>query len=122
MIRTLVLASRALCLAAALLCIVQIAAAADLARAFAGTYKISNIVEDGSQVHLTMTLTLLNPGAADIKGGIVAVLNSQPNPTLIGSFSAIKTLPHQGQVTVIHTFTLARAEYANWQQGHVPRL
>lgn len=98
------------------------AAASDTARAFAGSYLLSNVVEDGNQVHLTMTLTLMNPGKTPVSGGIVAVLSSAPNPALIGSFAAIKTLPASGQVTVKQTFTITATEYANWQRGNAPRL
>jgi hypothetical protein len=89
---------------------------------FAGYYELSNVVENGSQVSVTMTLTLLNPGKTDVKGGIVAVLSSEPNPALIGSFAAIKTLPHIGQVKVSQTLTISAAEYASWRHGHAPRL
>jgi len=98
------------------------AATISTTRAFNGYYELSNVVEDGSQVQVTLTLTLRNAGKTEVKGGIVAVLSSEPNPVLIGSFSAIKTLPSKGQVTASKTFTISAAEYENWQHGHAPVL
>src|SRR5208282_5908764 len=69
------------------------AATSSFTRAFNGYYELSNVAEDGSQVQVTITLTLRNAGKTEVKGGIVAVLSSEPNPVLIGSFSAIKALP-----------------------------
>jgi hypothetical protein len=105
-----------------LLCIANVASADDLTRAFAGTYEISNVVEDGSHVQLTLTLTFNNFSNEDIKGGIVALMNSQPTPVLIGSFNAIKDLAHQRRATISHAFTLDASEYASWQHGHAPVL
>ncbi len=98
------------------------AATISTTRAFNGYYELSNVVEDGSQVQVTLTLTLRNAGKTEVKGGIVAVLSSEPNPVLIGSFSAIKALLSKGQVTLSQTFTISAAEYENWQHGHAPVL
>jgi len=114
---------RVLCLLVLPMCAVQaVAAPNNAARAFAGYYELSNAVEDGGQVHVTMTLTLMNPSKTTVTGGIVAVLSSGPSPVLVGSFSAIKSLPHSSQVTVSQTLTITAAEYASWQHGHAPRL
>jgi len=100
------------------------ASTSSFTRAFNGYYKLSNVAvaEDSSQVHVTMTLTLRNAGKTEVAGGIVAVLSSEPNPVLIGSFSAIKTLPSKGQATLSKTFTISAAEYKSWQHGHAPVL
>jgi hypothetical protein len=114
---------RVLCLAVLPLCAFPAIAATTVApRAFNGYYELSNVVEEGTQVHLTMTLTLRNAGKTAVTGGIVAVLSSAPDPVLIGSFSAIKTLPSKGQVTVSESLTVSAAEYKSWQEGHAPRL
>lgn len=120
--RSFVFVVRALCLSAALFCIANFATAAEMERAFNATYRLSNIVEDGDVVHVTMTLKLMNPGNEDVKGGIVTLMNSEPHSTLIDSFSPIKTLPHRSEVTVSHIFTLPAKEYATWQRGHEPRF
>jgi hypothetical protein len=105
------------------MCAVQaVAAVSNAARAFAGYYELSNVVEESGQVHVTMTLTLMNPGKTTITGGIVAVLSSGPSPVLIGSFRPIRTLPAASRVTVSQTLTITAAEYASWQHGHAPRL
>jgi hypothetical protein len=97
-------------------------AATNFTRAFNGHYQLSDVVEVGNQVEVTMTLTLANASKATVNGGIVAVLSSEATPVLIGSFSAIKTLPSKGQVTVSERLTVSAAEYKSWQQGHAPRL
>jgi hypothetical protein len=97
-------------------------AATNYTRAFNGNYRISNVVEQGTEVELTLTLTLENASKTTITGGIVAVLSSEPAPILIGSFSPIKSLPAKGQVTVSQRLTLTAAEYKSWQNGHAPRL
>lgn len=89
---------------------------------FAGAYMISHVVEDGDQVHLTLTLRLNNSYNTDIKGGIVALLDSQPFHTLIGKVATISDLPRLGHITVSNSFTVPAAEYYNWQHGHEPVL
>jgi hypothetical protein len=89
---------------------------------FAGSYHISNVVKDATGVHFTMTLKLINSRNEDIRGGIVAMLDSSPHGELLGSFSAIKVLPRLGQTEVVHKFTISEAEYARWQQGKEPIL
>jgi hypothetical protein len=92
------------------------------ANRFAGYYELSNVVEEGDQIHVTMKLTMFNPGNSDIKNSVVDLLDSSPNPVLIGSFSTIKTMPHLSWVQVSQKFTVSIAEYANWQHGHAPLL
>ena len=95
MYRTLRRALCALCIPVVILAIAQ-TAAGDAARLFTGSYQLSNIVDDGSKVDVTVTLTLLNTGTSDVHGGVVALFDTQPNRSLLGSFSAIKSLPRAG--------------------------
>jgi hypothetical protein len=97
-------------------------AATNYTRAFNGQYKISSVVEQGANVELTLTLTLRNASKTTVTGGIVAVLSSEPDPVLIGSFSPIKTLASEQQVTVSQRLSVSAAEYKSWQNGHAPRL
>ncbi len=97
-------------------------AATNYTRAFNGHYQFSDVVGDGDQVQLTITLTLMNASKTTVKSGIVAVSSSDPAPVLIGSFSPIKSLPALGQVTVSQRLTVSAAEYKSWQNGHAPRL
>ena len=89
---------------------------------FAGAYELTSIVEDGSEVHFTLKFTLLNPGNTDVKGGILALLDSQPNSLVIGEVATIASLPHLGQISVTKNFTVSADEYARWQSGHEPRF
>ena len=86
---------------------------------FAGSYELSNVVEDGSEVHLTLKVTVMNP-TTHIKGGIVALLDSQPSSTLIGQVGTIKVLSHLSESAISKDSTISLAEYAKWQRGHEP--
>lgn len=114
--------TRVLSLALLFLCAVCGFAATSFTRAFNGHYQLSNVVEEGDQVEVTMTLTLANASKTTVNGGIVAVLSSDPVPVLIGSFSPIKTLPAFHQVVVSQRLTVPAAEYKGWREGHSPRL
>ncbi len=121
MYRILRLVLCALSVPVAILGLVQ-AAAAESARAFAGTYHLSNIIETGNNVDVTVTLVLHNPGSSDVQNGTVVLLDTQPQSSALGSFATIKALPHSGEVTVTQTFTIPAAEYARWKTGHDPVL
>lgn len=114
--------TRVLSLALLLLCAVGSVTAANFTRAFNGHYQISNVVEQGTEVEFTMTLTLLNSSKTTVNGGIVAVLSSEPTPVLIGSFSPIASLPALKQVTISQRLTVSAPEYRKWQSGSAPRL
>jgi hypothetical protein len=121
MYRRLRLVLCALSIPAAILGIVQ-TAGAGTARAFAGSYQLSNVVESGDSVNVTMTLVLRNVESSDVRNGIVVVMDTQPQHSYLGSFATIKSLPHSGAVTVTETFTMPAAEYARWKTGHDPVL
>lgn len=97
-------------------------AATNYTRAFNGQYRISSVVTEGTNVQLTLTLTLRNASRTTVTDGIVAVLTSEPDAVLIGSFNPIASLPSKGQVTVSQRLTVSAAEYKSWQNGHAPRL
>ena len=69
-----------------------------------------------------MTLVLRNPGSSDVRGGIVVLMDTQPQHLYLGSFDTIKSIPHSGKVTVTKTFTITADEYARWKIGHDPVL
>lgn len=110
---------RVLCLSALVLCLVQKAPAAE-GRQFAAKYQLNNIVEDGNEVELTISLNLMNNSSAAVKGGVVVILNTLPEHAYLGDFSAIKSLPEHGQAPISQTLTISAAEYARWQQGKGP--
>jgi hypothetical protein len=87
---------------------------------FAGAYQICNVAKDGDQVHLTVRFRLNNLYNTDIAGGIVVLLDSQPQHTLIGKVATIQKLARLGHITVSNNFTVTADEYDNWQRGHEP--
>jgi hypothetical protein len=114
--------TRFLGLAAFFLTAVFSQAATNYTRAFNGHYQFSDVVEQGTDVEVTLTVTLENASKTTITGGIVAVLSSDPTAVLIASFSPIKSLPSRGQTTISKRLTVSAAEYSSWQNGHAPRL
>lgn len=103
-------------------------------RAFAASYRLSDIVLDDpsghpdphSGVHFTMTLTLQNPSNRDVDGGIVALFTTPRSPSpsrrpvLLASFPVVASLPRLQSVTVKRSISITAAEYACWQSGHGP--
>jgi hypothetical protein len=114
-------ALRALSVPTIFLGIVHVATA-ETERALAGSYQLSNIIESGNSVDVTMTLVLRNPGNFDVRNGTVVLMDTQPHHSVLGAFATIKSLPHSGEVTVTQTFTIAPDEYARWKTGHDPVL
>lgn len=113
---------RALSLAVLFLSAIASLAAPNYVRAFNGRYQLSNVVEQGTEVELTLTLTLINSSKTTVKGGIVAVLSTEPIPSLLASFSPIASLSPLSQVTVSQRLTISAEEYRSWQSGNAPRL
>lgn len=111
----------ALCVIVVSIGIVRVAAS-EPRPVFAGSYQLTQVVEDGPQVHFTVKFTLLNPGVTDIKGGILVIKDSQPDGGLIGKVATIATLPRLGQKRVSESFSISAEEFARWQQGHEPRF
>jgi hypothetical protein len=113
-------ALRVLCLSAFLLCLAHLQAAEP--GPFAGKYHLDNVTQDALGVHVRVTLTLSNGSKTDVKGGIVALLDSTPRQTLLGSFAPVKLLPRAGTVDVVESFTVPVAEFNRWKQGHQPAI
>jgi hypothetical protein len=119
--RTLMRALSALCITSSALCFAQVVPGST-GHTFAATYKLSNIVEDGSQVEFTMTLTLDNPSGTDLRTGKIAVYDTQPSHTLISSIETLPAPTRSGRITVKQDFAISAEEFARWQQGHEPVL
>jgi len=114
---------RSLCICAPLLGLMQLALGQTFphtARAFAGFYYLSDVINEGDVVHLTMTLSLINFAKRDVNGRSVALLDTSPSPVLLGSFDAIKSPSLSQYLTIKKAFTIPAAEFARWQTGHEP--
>ena len=112
---------RALCLAAAVFCVLRTAVAAG-GREFAASYQFANITEENNVVHLTITLNLRNNAPVSVRNGSVVLLSSEANPNLLGSFALLKSVPSFHLVTMSQTFTVSKSEYELWEQGRDPSL
>jgi len=92
-------------------------------RDFAGSYRISDVSQDGGKVSLTLSLTLHNFSGGEIQnGGVVLLGESTRPPSPVAAFPLIKDFPSYRDVTVSHGFTISAAEYARWAKGENPLL
>jgi hypothetical protein len=100
-------------------------------RDFAASYQLSNIVESGDQVSVTVTLKLFNYSGGEIRNGAVVLKDSRANvmsgresadSNLLGAFNLIPSLPAYQETTLRHRFSIPASEYALWNQGREPEL
>jgi|SRR5271154_5685390 len=92
-------------------------------RDFAAIYRLSDIVEDGNSVSLTLTLTIHNSSGADIQNGGIALFSSLgPHAEPVDAFNIIKLFPSYKSVTVSQQFTISKSEYERWSRGENPNL
>ena len=114
-------ALRILCVSSALAGTVPLASAAIPDR-FPASYQLTNVVENGGQVEVTFKLSLFNPTSSAFKGGVVVLLDSQPDHGLIGTLGTIKSLEGSSTENLTKTVTVSADEYANWRRGHEPLM
>lgn len=108
-----------LVLVAALL-LLPIAGLAKDGRDFAGTYNVSNVVEQGDQMVLTLQVHLFNHSDADLKQAVVT-LHARPAATL-AEFQPVKLWKNHGEVKLAQQVTVPRREFESWQKGGQPAL
>jgi len=113
--------ARYLCVAGLALGSISIASAKQ-GRDFAGTYQLSNISDAGNQVHVTITLKVVNYSGADIRNSGVALFSSDANHQAIGAFAVVKLFPNSRLTTLVQDFTVSKAEFQRWQAGAHPNF
>jgi hypothetical protein len=119
--RGLVRIMRYLALAVFAVCLLQ-TASAKRGRDVSGIYQFSSVTESSRGVHLTISLTLRNNSGADISDSGVILLTSEPDPSVLGTFSGMKVLHNYESVTMSQTFTVPKEEYEGWEKGRNPAL
>jgi hypothetical protein len=91
-------------------------------RDFNGSYKVTNVSDQGSEVELTLVLKLHNSSGKEIKNGGIVLYDAEPRPSAVGAFDVIQLLPRDASVTVSQNFAISKSEYAHWQWGVNPQL
>jgi hypothetical protein len=91
-------------------------------RDFAGHYSLTNVIDKGSQVELTLTLQLFNYSGADLKQGVVTVHPAPPIPGVLATFAPIKLWRSGSDVVVSEQLTIAREEYKQWSARVQPAV
>lgn len=90
-------------------------------RDFAGFYSLSNAVDVGGQMQLTLSARIFNYSGADVGGATIAVEDRMLPGTSYASFPGL-AMAVDGNLTVSGQVTLPVAEYQRWQTGTQPRL
>jgi hypothetical protein len=99
----------------------SVIATAENGRDFAGHYCLTNAVEKGNQVDLTLGVWLFNFSGADLKGAEVTVRGQHPGPVL-GSFAPIMLWRSGRDVVLRQQLTIPREEFRHWSERMQPNV
>ncbi|HXM43768.1 MAG TPA: hypothetical protein VN924_21215 [Bryobacteraceae bacterium] len=91
-------------------------------RDFAGHYSLTDAIEKGSQVELTLTLQLFNYSGADLKQAVVTVQQPPPVPGVLANFASIKLWRSGSDVVVSQQLTIPQDEYKRWSTRVQPAV
>lgn len=97
-----------------------ITATAKNGRDFAGFYSVSNIVDQGNQVSLTLRVQLFNHSDADVKQAVLT-LRESPGGEL-GAFHPVKLWHNHGELRLTQQFVVPKREFQRWHKGAQPAL
>jgi hypothetical protein len=105
----------------ALLLALSVFANAKDGRDFAGFYHVSNVVEQGDQMLVTLSVQVFNHSDADVKQAVLT-LHAHPLPTPIGEFQPVKLWKNHGELRRSQQFLVSRQAYERWGRGAQPEL
>ncbi len=100
--------------------LIPIAGLAKDGRDFAGSYSVSNVVEQGDQMTLMLQVRLFNYSDADLKQAVVT-LRTHPASAL-AQFQPVKLWRNRGEVKLAQQVVIPRHEFELWQKGTQPAL
>src|SRR5947208_4240777 len=95
-------------------------AAAD-GRDFAGSYQLTDIVDQGDTVLATFTTRVFNYSDADVSDATLVLDSRLVSGQTYWSFPSV-SIANRGSVRLRCAVTIPRAEYNLWQQGSRPNL
>jgi hypothetical protein len=84
-------------------------------RDFAGFYNVSNVIEQGDQMVITLRVQVFNNSDADVKQAVLT-LRQNPGPAL-GTFPSVKLWRNHGEVRLTQQFAVPKHEFESWHKG-----
>jgi hypothetical protein len=89
-------------------------------RDFAGFYNVSNIVEQGDQMLITLRVQVFNNSDADVQQAVLT-LRQNPGPAL-GTFPSVKLWRNHGEVRLTQQFIVPKRELESWHKRSQPAV
>ena len=106
-------------------CLILLAASTAVAkdgRDFAGFYEVSNVVELGQELQVTLTVRVFNYSDADVNDATITLEDSLLPGETYGSYLTPVYVQPRESVRLSDHFTIPRREYEYWQEGGTPSL
>jgi len=91
-------------------------------RDFAGFYRVSNVIELGDTVRLTLTVRVFNYCDADVNAATITVQDSTDPATTYGAYAGSVSVRDHESVGLSAEFTISQQEYSGWQNAGTPAL
>jgi hypothetical protein len=88
---------------------------------FLGFYSVSNAVDLGTQVRVTLAVRIFNYSSADLAGADVTLQDSVTARSDYGAFSKT-SIAKDDSVKLSADFTISAREYKRWRNGGTPCL
>jgi hypothetical protein len=89
-------------------------------RDFAGFYSVSNVVDQGDQIFVTLRVQLFNHSDADVTQAVLTLRQNPGGP--LGTFQPVKLWRNHGEVRLTQQFVVPKHEFERWYQGVQPAL
>jgi hypothetical protein len=91
-------------------------------RDFAGVYRVSDAVDQGDQMLVTLHVQLFNNSESDVKQAVLTLRHNFPTPGTVGLFRPVKLWRNHGEVRVTQQFVVPKREFESWSHGAQPAL
>jgi hypothetical protein len=112
--------SQAVLLVSLALVLSAVTASAKNGRDFAGFYSVSNVVDQGDQIFVTLRVQLFNNSDADVTRAVLTLRENPGGP--LGTFQPVKLWRNHGEVRLTQQFMVPKHEFERWHQGVQPAL
>lgn len=107
-------------LAALSVLLFSMTASAKNGRDFAGVYSVSNVVDQGNQMLLTLHVRVNNNSEADVKQAVLTLREVGGGP--LGTFQPVKLWRNHGEVRLSQQFVVPKRDFESWHKGAQPAL
>jgi hypothetical protein len=84
-------------------------------RDFAGFYNVSNVVEQGDQIMVTLRVQVFNNSDADVKQAVLTLRQNPGGP--LGTFPSVQLWRNHGEVRRTQQFVVPKHEFESWHRG-----